>query len=87
MANWKSEGSKLEDKPEAPQYFTLEGALLHVYLSSLGESRELSKSGEFDVEDYTRSEGRVKNFLLMLFFFLSFFMCIHMLNMLIAIMG
>lgn len=78
LADWKAEGSKLEDKPESPQYFTLQGALVHVFLSSLGE---------FDTEDYTRSDGLVKNFLLMLFFILSFFMCIHMLNMLIAIMG
>lgn len=75
---WSEAGADPAEKPEPTAYFTLQGAVIHVYLSSLGE---------FNVDDYTRSEGLVKNFLLMLFFFLSFFMCIHLLNMLIAIMG
>lgn len=59
-----------------PPYATALGAVIHVYISSLGE---------FDIDSYLDSPMEVP--LLILFLGLSFFMCIHMLNMLIAIMG
>ena len=50
----------------------------HVYLLALGE---------FNLEDYDLGDGS-DNFLLWLFFVgASFFLLIHLLNMLIAIMG
>ena len=52
------------------------GAFDHVYLSSLGE---------FDTGSYYNNE--MQPWLFILFMGLSFFMCIHLLNMLIAIMG
>jgi len=52
------------------------GAITHVYLSSLGE---------FDVEFYFGHE--MTGLCMVVFLGLSFFMCILMLNMLIAIMG
>lgn len=57
-------------------YSTMMGALQHGYLSALGE---------MDVNDYDNNE--MTPVLQILFVLLSFFMCIHMLNMLIAIMG
>ena len=49
---------------------------MHVYLSSLGE---------FDNGAYHQDD--MEPYLIFLFLLLSFFMCIHMLNMLIALMG
>ena len=60
----------------APGYATLVGAAHHVYLSSLGE---------FDTAAYF--DNAMSPILALLFICLSFFMCIHLLNMLIAIMG
>ena len=52
------------------------GAINHVYTSSLGEFDTYSYYGH-DMQPYC----------IILFLGLSFFMCLHMLNMLIAIMG
>ena len=57
-------------------YSTYLGAFDHVYLSSLGE---------FDTDLYM--DNRMTPVLIILFTLMSFFMCIHLLNMLIAIMG
>ena len=59
-----------------PQYSTWLGSAQHVYLSALGE---------FDTEFYFNSD--MTPWLIILFLGMSFFMCIHLLNMLIAIMG
>ena len=59
-----------------PPYANMLGAVTHVYLASLGE---------FDVEFYFGHQMTV--ICMIVFLALSFFMCIHMLNMLIAIMG
>ena len=72
----KDENSDKIDEYEPPSYAKALGAVIHVYLSSLGE---------FDTELYLGSP--MQGPLLVLFLALSFFMCIHMLNMLIAIMG
>lgn len=66
---------------EPPIYSSFMGAIDHVYLSSLGE---------FDTGSYYGDNMAMKPMtpiLLFLFLGLSFFMCIHLLNMLIAIMG
>jgi len=52
------------------------GSLDHVYKSALGE---------FDTDQYYDNE--MTPVLIILFVGLSFFMCLHLLNMLIAIMG
>lgn len=57
-------------------YSSMMGALQHGYMSALGE---------LDVDDY--ANNAMTPVLSILFVLLSFFMCIHMLNMLIAIMG
>lgn len=59
-----------------PEYSTLLGALRHVFISSLGD---------MELGEYTNSE--MSWVLAILFILLSFLMCIHLLNMLIAIMG
>ena len=59
-----------------PSYSTWLGAAHHVYTSS---------RGEFDTGDYFGNP--MTPFVLILFLLLSFFMCIHLMNMLIAIMG
>lgn len=64
------------DEDLIPPYANMLGAVTHVYLASLGE---------FDVEFYFGHQMTV--ICMIVFLFLSFFMCIHMLNMLIAIMG
>ena len=61
---------------EPPNYSTLMGAIDYVYISSLDE---------FDSGSYF--DNQMTPILLLLFVGLSFFMCIHLLNMLIAIMG
>jgi hypothetical protein len=65
-----------EDEDLYPSYSTFIGAFKHVYLSSMGES---------DTDQYFGNE--MTPFLIFLFLMMSFFMMIHMLNMLIAIMG
>ena len=67
------EGGSEEDYPV---YNTMIGAFHHVYLSAMGE---------FDTEAYFL--GEMSPLLIIFFHLLSFFMCIHLLNMLIAIMG
>ena len=57
-------------------YTTFVGAFDHVYTSSLGE---------LSTETYYIDE--MSPVLIFLFMFMSFFMCIHLLNMLIAMMG
>jgi len=64
------------DLEGVPSYATLSGAFNHVYSSSLGE---------FDTDSYFGND--MTPILIFLFIGLSFFMCLHMLNMLIAIMG
>jgi hypothetical protein len=61
-----------------PGYVTFHGAWKHVYLLALGE---------FNLEDYEIGSGA--DFVLLWIFFImaSFFLLIHLLNMLIAIMG
>jgi hypothetical protein len=43
--------------------------------------------GEFSTGDYLVPDNAMKPILVILFLLMSFFMCIHLLNMLIAIMG
>ena len=57
-------------------YSTVQGALEHGYLSALGE---------LDPSEYHGNP--MTPVLMILFVLLSFFMCIHLLNMLITIMG
>ena len=64
------------DEDLIPVYSTYTGALMHVYESSLGN---------YDTEYYMGNE--MSPYLFTMFFAMSFFMCIHLLNMLIAIMG
>jgi hypothetical protein len=59
-----------------PEYSTYLGSFNHVYLSSFGE---------FDTEPY--DDTPMQGYLIVLFTSMSFLMCIHLLNMLIAIMG
>lgn len=61
---------------EFPSYSTYLGSFNHVYLSSLGE---------FNTDEYF--DNSMTPVLVFLFLMMSFFMCIHLLNMLIAIMG
>ena len=73
----RDQRSLSNDDPErVPDYSTLVGAFHHVFLSSLGD---------FDTQFYFDNE--MSPILALLFVSLSFFMCIHLLNMLIAIMG
>ena len=65
-----------DDEDLIPGYSTYMGAINHVYLSSLGE---------FDTDSYF--DNQMTPILVFLFLAMSFFMCIHLLNMLIAIMG
>lgn len=78
LEEWISNGSVVEDEPQGPEYSTLLGSTIHVYKASMGS---------FGHDDYVRNGGLITGFMLFLAFILSFFMCIHMLNMLIAIMG
>lgn len=64
------------DEDAIPGYATLMGSINHVYTASLGE---------FDTDSYFGHD--MEPYCVILFFGLSFFMCLHMLNMLIAIMG
>jgi hypothetical protein len=64
----------LDDDP--PEYATYLGSFNHVYLSSLGE---------FETDTYY--DNPMTSVLIFLFLAMSFLMCIHLLNMLIAIMG
>ena len=68
--------SYTQEGEDAPSYSSLIGAAHHVYTSSLGE---------FDTQAYFDND--MSPILACLFICLSFFMCIHLLNMLIAIMG
>jgi hypothetical protein len=64
-----------------PIYFKIEGALQYVYLMSLGET------GEGD-DNYIKGNNPSSQIILwVLFILLTFTVCIHLLNMLIAIMG
>ena len=58
-----------------PSYSDIGGALSYSYMSALGQ---------LDISEYG---GPMSPILYMLFILLSFIMCIHLLNMLIAIMG
>jgi len=59
-----------------PSYATIGGALSDTYMSALGQ---------LDISEYGGSP--MTPILYVLFILLSFIMCIHLLNMLIAIMG
>jgi len=61
---------------DAPSYATISGAFADTYMSALGQ---------LDISEY--GDGPMAPILYFLFIMLSFIMCIHMLNMLIAIMG
>jgi hypothetical protein len=71
-------GDTTEFDDSVPGYVKFDGALQHVYLLALGE---------FNLDDYDLGDG--SDSLLLWFFFISasFFLLIHLLNMLIAIMG
>ena len=69
---------ELDEEMELPRYFTFIGALQHVYFLSLGE---------FDDEAYEIGDGSQYGLLWFYFIICSFFLLIHLLNMLIAIMG
>lgn len=58
------------------KYSKFWGAIDHVYTSSLGE---------FDTDSYWETD--MSPIAVILFLAMSFFMCIHLLNMLIAMMG
>ena len=68
--------AELEKDQEAPKYSEFWGAFDHVYSSSLGE---------FDTDSYWGHD--MSPITVFLFLAMSFFMCIHLLNMLIAMMG
>lgn len=74
--NQKELAEMSEGALESPPYHTWIMAAHHVYTSSLGE---------FDTDFYFQDS--MSPWLICLFLALSFFMCIHLLNMLIAIMG
>ena len=59
-----------------PSYFTFFGAFSHAYMSALGQ---------LSILEYQNNDMEIS--LMMLFLLMSFSLCIHMLNMLIAIMG
>lgn len=59
-----------------PDYASIGGAFAQTYMSALGQ---------LDISQY--GNGPMAPILYFLFILLSFIMCIHMLNMLIAIMG
>ena len=67
-----------EEKTEVvyPSYYSFEGAFFHAYMSALGQ---------LDISEYQNND--MTSWLMVLFVMMSFFMCIHLLNMLIAIMG
>ena len=67
-----------ESEDSVPDYSKFHGALKHVYLLALGE---------FNLKDYELGDGTDKLLLWILFVSASFFLLIHLLNMLIAIMG
>jgi hypothetical protein len=64
------------DPEKHPEYAIITRAFMHVYMATLGD---------FNQDWYYQDE--MKPVLMLLFITLSFFMCIHLLNMLIAIMG
>ena len=66
----------LDREKEPPEYATFFGSLRHVFISSLGD---------MELESYVDNE--MSWVLAVLFILMSFLMCIHLLNMLIAIMG
>jgi hypothetical protein len=68
----------IEDLMELPRYYTFIGSLEHVYMLALGE---------FDDDAYTIGDGSQTSLLWVFFIIASFFLLIHLLNMLIAIMG
>lgn len=71
----------IENVSDYPLYFKIEGALQYVYLISLGET------GEGD-DNYIKGNNPSSQIILwVLFVLLTFTVCIHLLNMLIAIMG
>jgi len=61
-----------------PSYKDFPGALKHVYRIALGD---------FDTDEYSLGDGNNEIVLWILFLFSSLLLCIHLLNMLIAIMG
>ena len=63
---------------EVPSYVTFLGALEHIYLLALGE---------FNLDDYKIGDGSDSWLLHLLFVTATFFLLVHLLNMLIAIMG
>jgi len=68
----------VKDEGEPPEYFTMIGAIKHVFLLSLGE---------FSLDEYDKGDGEITPYLWVLFVVSSFLLQIHFLNMLIAIMG
>lgn len=66
----------LEDGEDGPSYSTMFGSFKHVYMASLGGG---------DTSDYFGHP--MQPFTLALFMMMSFFMSMHLLNMLIGIMG
>ena len=59
-----------------PSYYTFFGSFYHAYMSALGQ---------LDISEYQDNDMTIS--LMVLFTLMSFSLCIHMLNMLIAIMG
>ena len=68
--------NQMDLSKEDISYGTWLGSASHVYQSSMGE---------FSTDEYF--DNPMTGYVLVLFLALSFFMCIHLLNMLIAIMG
>lgn len=79
LAYWmigKNQNDQLKEGEEPPSYSTILGSFDHVYSASLGQT---------DTGDYFGHP--MQPFTVILFIMMSFFMCIHLLNMLIAMMG
>jgi len=74
----QQEINEIEEEIELPRYFNFIGSMQHVYMLALGE---------FDDDAYEMGDGSQTTLLWFYFIICSFFLLIHLLNMLIAIMG
>lgn len=66
------------DEIELPSYSSMYGSLSHVYLLAFGD---------FDTDSYEMGDGSMTPISWIFFLMASFILCLHLLNMLIAIMG
>lgn len=75
---YKEEDNENFDGDSVPGYSEISGSIQHVYVLAFGD---------FDTDSYELGDGSQTNFLWILFVIGSFILCLHLLNMLIAIMG